>query len=110
MAPGVVAKETLDAWELKMETRSRFTRLIVAVLFTALLGAAFMAVAPTQSYADGFPVIPPNGTPDDTTTTPTSSTTTSPDNTTATATPEESTSYDAATLFETLVIISSTII
>lgn len=93
-----------------METRSRFTRLIVAVMFTALLGVAFAVGVPSQSHADGFPVVPPDGTPDDTTMTSTSSTTTSPNNTTATATPEESTSYDAATLFETLVIISSTII
>lgn len=95
MAPGVVAKKTSDAWELKMETRSRFARLIAAVVLTALLGAAFMIGVPSQSYADGYPIVPPTGVPQDTTTT-----TSEPGGTSTSGT------YDAATLFETLYLVT----
>jgi hypothetical protein len=84
-----------------METRSRFARLVTAVVLTALLGAALMIGVPSQSYADGFPIVPPVGVPQDTTIT----------TGTVTSAPSSSTTnpYDAATLLETLYLVTLSI-
>jgi hypothetical protein len=77
-----------------METRSRFARLITAVALTALLGAAFMIGIPSQGYADGYPIIPPSGVPQDTT---------------MTTVDAGSSTYDAGTLFQMLALTTLSI-